>query len=117
MPGISLTLLVLKTSQVDRLRTFYAALGIELNEERHGKGPIHYSGRIGELVLEVYPLPEDAGVDSTTRLGFAVENLAETLAALQNIGTPVVTPAQETAWGQRAVVRDPDGRAVELYQR
>ena len=115
MPEISLTLLVLKTPQVDRLRMFYATLGIELNEEQHEKGPIHYAGRIGELVLEVYP--SSASVDSSTRLGFAVENLAETLAALHAIGAPHVTQARQTSWGHRAVVRDPDGRAVELYQR
>jgi hypothetical protein len=41
MAGVSLALLVLKTRQVDSLRTFYGALGVELAEERHGKGPLH----------------------------------------------------------------------------
>lgn len=118
MAEVLLTLLVLKTRQVERLRTFYNALGIELNEEQHGKGPIHYAGRIGELMLELYPLPDDGGsVDTTTRLGFAVESLTEVVEAIQAIGAPVVTQSQETPWGYRAVVRDPDGRAVELYER
>jgi predicted enzyme related to lactoylglutathione lyase len=113
-----LTLLVLKTRQVDRLRTFFNALGIELAEEQHGKGPVHYTGRIGELVLELYPLPDDgSSVDTTTRLGFSVKNLAGVVEAIQATGAPVVAQPQETPWGFRAVVRDPDGRAVELYQR
>ena len=37
MADISLTLLVLKTRQVNHLRTFYNILGIELKEEQHGK--------------------------------------------------------------------------------
>jgi predicted enzyme related to lactoylglutathione lyase len=115
---VLLTLLVLKTRQVERLRTFYNALGIELAEEQHGKGPIHYAGRAGELVLELYPLPDDgSSVDTTTRLGFSVENLAGVVEAIQATGAPVLTSPQETPWGYRAVVRDPDGRAVELYQR
>jgi predicted enzyme related to lactoylglutathione lyase len=69
-------------------------------------------------VLELYPLPDDGGgVDTTTRLGFSVENLPGVVEAVQAAGAPVVTRPQETPWGCRAVVRDPDGRAVELYQR
>jgi predicted enzyme related to lactoylglutathione lyase len=50
-------------------------------------------------------------------LGFVVEKVADVVQALQTFGTPVVTEPQTTQWGFRAVVRDPDGRAVELYQR
>ncbi|WP_197534776.1 VOC family protein [Symmachiella dynata] len=36
-------------------------------------------------------------------------------------GTPIASqslpPVKETEWGKRAVVRDPDGRAVQLYQK
>ena len=118
MADVSLTLLVLKTRQVEQVRVFYQALGIELFEEQHGKGPVHFAGRVGDVVIEVYPLPGDgAPVDSSTRLGFAVENLAEVVQALQGIGTKIVTAHQETAWGFQAVVRDPDGRAVELTQK
>lgn len=118
MGKVTLSLVVLKTRQVDSLRKFYGTLGIELIEEKHGKGPVHYSGRIGELLLEVYPLPvDDTLTDSTTRLGFVVENVIEVTEALQTIGTLLVAKPQATDWGYRAVVRDPDGRAVELYQR
>ena len=118
MANISLTLLVLKTRQVDSLRAFYQTLGIELVEEQHGKGPAHFAGQAGGVVIEVYPLPDNGSqVDSTTRLGFGVENLSEIVQALQEIGTKIVTPPRKTAWGFQAVVRDPDGRAVELSQR
>lgn len=118
MADLSLTLLVLKTHQVEPLRFFFHTLGIELFEERHGTGPVHFAGHVGDVVLEVYPLP-DGGmpVDATTRLGFAVESLADVMRKLQSIGTKIVTPPKETAWGLQAVVKDPDGRSVELIQR
>jgi lactoylglutathione lyase len=116
--NVTLSLIVLKTRQVDNLRRFYGSLGIELVEEQHGKGTIHYSGRVGGLVLEVYPFPEDGtAADATTRLGFTVEKVVEVVGTLRTFGTPIVTEPQTTQWGFRAVVRDPDGRAVELYQR
>jgi len=103
---------------LNSLRTFYAALGIEFTEEQHGDGPVHYAGRLGDVVFEIYPLSEDGPVaDATTRLGFSVENMTKVVAALQTLGVAVVSPPQSTEWGCRAVVRDPDGRAVELYQR
>jgi lactoylglutathione lyase len=118
MTGVSLSLLVLKTRQLESLLRFYNTLGIELLEEQHGNGPVHYAGHVGDVVFEVYPLPEDSTQpDSTTRLGFAVTKLHEVVEALQVLGTAVITKPQTTEWGYRAVVRDPDGRAVELYQR
>jgi predicted enzyme related to lactoylglutathione lyase len=117
MAGVSLRLVVLKTPQVDRLRAFYQALGIELAEERHGKGPLHYAGHVGDALLEVYPLPDGGTADTTTRLGFAVEGLAEVIQALRDAGVVVTSGPQHTAWGLRAVARDPDGRAVGLYEK
>jgi lactoylglutathione lyase len=117
MGGVVLNLLVLKTGQLDRLRDFYACLGIAFTEERHGSGPAHFAGRIGDVVLELYPLPEGVSLpDTTTRLGFAVARLDEVLEALGRLAAFVTSPPRQTEWGRRAVVRDPDGRAVELYQ-
>lgn len=118
MADVSLTLLVLKTRQVEELRHFYQALGIALAQEQHGRGPVHFAGRAGGVVIEVYPLLEGAGpTDASTRLGFAVEDVAEVVQALLGVGTQVVTLPRETAWGLQAVVKDPDGRSVELTQR
>jgi lactoylglutathione lyase len=118
MGEATLSLVVLKTRQVDKLLRFYNSIGIEMTEEQHGKGPIHFSGRVGDLVLELYPLREvGIPVDATTRLGFTVANVDKVVQALQALGTPIDTEPQVTKWGFRGVVRDPDGRAIELYQR
>jgi len=68
MADVSFTLLVLKTRQVEQLRLFYQTPGIELAEEQHGKGPVHFAGRVGGVVIEVYPLPDHGTpVDSFCR--------------------------------------------------
>lgn len=118
MADVSLTLLVLKTRQVEQLRHFYQTLGIDFSEEQHGTGPVHYAGRVGAVVIEIYPLPDDGTpLDASMRLGFAFDDVAQALQALQGIGTKIVTPPRETAWGLQAVVKDSDGRSVELTQR
>jgi predicted enzyme related to lactoylglutathione lyase len=118
MAAVKLNLIVLKTRQVEQVRTFYQVLGLDLTEEQHGKGPIHFAGRIGDVVIEIYPLPNDASlVDSSTRLGFDVENVAQVIMALDSIGTCIVSLPKDTPWGFQAIVKDPDGRSVELTQR
>ena len=118
MVTVKLNLLVLKSRQLDRLKEFYAALGIAFAEEKHGDGPTHYAGRVGEALLELYPLPENAGpADVSTRLGFAVSGVDAVVGSLEDAGGAVVSQPWRTAWGYRAVVRDPDGRAVELCER
>jgi len=101
---------VLKTPDLERMRAFYEAIGIRFTEEQHGKGPVHYAGQLGDAVLELYPLLDSAVADTTTRLGFGVDNLNDVLRRLGLASEP-----QRTEWGPRAVVHDPDGRAVELY--
>jgi predicted enzyme related to lactoylglutathione lyase len=111
-----LNLLVLRTGQPDLLRAFYAAIGLDFAVEKHGDGPTHHAARHGDLVLELYPLAEGTTVDATTRLGFAVAGLDAMLKTLEAAGAEVMSRPRRTAWGYRAVVRDPDGRAVELTQ-
>jgi lactoylglutathione lyase len=118
MSGATLKLLVLKTGQVEELRTFYGMIGVPLLQEQHGGGPVHYAGQIGDAILEVYPLPNGAkAADATTRLGFTVDELAKTVAALKNAGAVVMRESRETEWGLCASIRDPDGRTIQLYQR
>jgi predicted enzyme related to lactoylglutathione lyase len=114
---LRLTLLVLKTRQLARLRAFYTAVGLAFVEEVHGNGPAHLAASVGGLVLELYPLPDDAGpADATTRVGFAVSDLDATLVSLGAVQGTAVSQPKDTPWGRRAVVRDPDGRAVELVE-
>lgn len=116
MPGVTLSLLVLRTRRLDVARRFYETLGVDFHEEQHGAGPAHLAGRLGGLLLELYPADDGSeAVDASTRLGFVVANLTGVLDSLvERELSPSVEP-RKTEWGLRAVVRDPDGRAVELY--
>jgi len=110
-----LKMLVLKTADLERLREFYALFGFELAEEKHGNGPRHYSAPMGDGVLELYPLPEGAAADLTSRFGFAVSDLRNVVESVRSLTEMVIEP-KLTEWGLRAVVRDPDGRTIELYE-
>lgn len=115
MADATLKLLVLKTHDVDAACRFYGSIGLEFTPEQHGSGPLHYAANVGDIILEIYPLPADQPVDCTTRLGFAVADpdaAADTAAAQ---GGRLVKPGRQTAWGYVAIVADPDGRTVELY--
>ena len=68
-------------------------------------------------VLELYPLRPDDAAETSTRLGFTVPDLALTLERLKGANAVVTSDARTTVWGKRAVVRDPDGRSVELCEQ
>ncbi|MBX2878138.1 MAG: glyoxalase/bleomycin resistance/extradiol dioxygenase family protein [Saprospiraceae bacterium] len=112
---IQCNLLVIKTHQLEITRQFYQSLGIPFQQHRHGNGPIHYAAEMGILVFEIYPLSDQQTiVDSSTRLGFEVLQLDNLIAAL-SVDVILKKPYQ-SEWGYQALVRDPDGRKVELTQ-
>lgn len=117
MPSVSIALLVLKTHQLERMRAFYSLLGIEFHEEKHGNGPVHFAGKVNQLIFEIYPLKDTEILDTSTRLGFFVEHLEGVLDSLWQTDFCEPKTVKQTEWGNRAVVHDPDGRAVELYQK
>jgi catechol 2,3-dioxygenase-like lactoylglutathione lyase family enzyme len=120
MPGTSLSLLVLRTAKIDACLEFYQGLGLAMVEEKHGKGPVHYSSSSNGITVEIYPETQKDSTESTgernIRLGFMVESLAATLESLETLGARVLTPPSITQWGHLAVILDPDGREVEISE-
>lgn len=113
----SLRLLVITSAKTEAMLAFYAAIGFRFEQEQHGTGPLHYSAQVGDTVFELYPLGSKDAADATTRVGFAVDHLGMTLGNVKAVTGAVIREPEATAWGRRAVVRDPDGRSVELYER
>lgn len=114
---VSFRLLVLRTNQIERCLAFYRSLGITFVLEQHGTGPLHYAADVDGVVFELYPLTAAQVLDAPdVRLGFAVARLSSTLDELAKAGGVVTSKPKDGPWGLRAVVRDPDGRAVELYE-
>jgi lactoylglutathione lyase len=113
--AVSLNLVVIQSADLERSARFYAALGIRLAPERHGTGPEHLAGRVGGVVLELYP-SDGVGSAAIVRLGFCVPSLAAVLTELSEAGGLLVSPPKESPWGLRAVVADPDSHRIELVE-
>jgi len=115
--------LVLFTGHIDKARAFYRAVGLQLHDEDHGGGPVHYATDINGVHFALYDAPDSPGRAPQWRgagssfAGFYVTSLEDTMAALTALNAPVLTGHQIRDWGCRAVVEDPDGRPIEINQR
>lgn len=47
--------LVLRATDVERVRTFFQSMGLQFTQEKHGSGPRHYACQVNGRVLEIYP--------------------------------------------------------------
>jgi len=111
-----LNLLVLRARDPHALARFYEGLGLHFIRERHGKGPAHMACSIPGVTFEIYPETEDAKTTGT-RIGFAVDDVDASYANALDARANGLQPPAESAWGRRAVVKDPEGHIVELTER
>lgn len=112
-----LSLVVIRSQDMERLASFYAVLGLRFTKHRHGKGPEHLSSTIGETVFEIYPASDENESTTATRLGFSVLSLTEALGHLRELQATVLVEPSDTPYGRRAVVKDFEGHKVELYEK
>ncbi len=105
-----LNLLVLRCKDIEKSKEFYEKLKLIFIKEQHGKGPIHYSTSMGNLVIELYPLTQD--IMDNTRLGFSINtDDLENYLKDKKIDIDTTYAFNNTV---TFVVKDPDGRKVEL---
>jgi len=116
MAEAQINLVVIRAADMERSARFYRLLGLDFTKHRHGKGLEHYASETGPLVFEIYPRQDENETFSGLRIGFQVASVDETVTALQDAGTVIVSPPKDSPWGRRAVVDDPDGYRVELTQ-
>ena len=112
----ALNLVVLRSTDLERARSFYEHLGLQFTRHRHGSGPEHLSAELGGCVFELYPLSKESASTLGTRIGFSVPSLASVISALSTEPSTIISPPQDSPWGRRAVVTDPDGHRIELVQ-
>lgn len=114
--------LVLYAADPGTTAAFYRAIDLELRDEDHGEGPVHFATELGPVHFAVYPA-EAPGRARERRSGgsifsgFYVESLDRAVEALARVGAPMLTEHEQMPWGCRVVAEDPDGRAVEVNQR
>ncbi len=112
----TVSLLVIRAFNMEAALAFYCALGLTFSEEQHVSGPVHYACEVGDLIFEIYPARVGDATDATM-IGFAVEALDETLAALQTLGFEPKSPPKTASWGRFVNVADGDGRTVQLTEK
>ncbi len=111
-----------RSGKVEEMLRFYRLLGIPLDHDSHeGEGHTrHYEADIGGVHYALFERQQnsnlDAGAFDVTMLGFQVSDLTELVSKLEQINTRFKIKIEDTPWGKRVVVFDPDGRPVELYQ-
>ena len=104
---MKLSLLVIRCKDIDRSKSFYESIGLKFKKEKHGNGPEHYSTDNDGIVFELYPNKGLAPTDNT-RFGFKLENLIEVVKHLE------IDNTYEFNSNTIYVVKDPDGRKIEL---
>jgi len=107
-------LLVIRSPNIDRAIVFYEKLGLRFERHAHGKGPEHFASETDGFVFEIYPQRGETETTTNTRIGFNVDSVDDVLEALAELSIDIVSPAKDSQWGRRAVVRDLDGHTVEL---
>ncbi len=101
---------------------FYRVIGLDLADEDHGEGPPHLATELGPVHFAIYPA-EAPGRSLERRVGgsyfpgFYVDSLDRVAATLTGVGALALTEHEKMSWGCRAIIEDPDGRAVEINQR
>ena len=114
---MEIKLIVVRTSDPKQLSGFYSHFGLEFEYHKHGNSPFHYTTIIGKTILEIYPLTKSQKeADINLRLGFTVDNFDLTIEKLRANQTVFVTEPHETDFGFMTIVKDPDGRRIELYK-
>jgi lactoylglutathione lyase len=113
--------LVLFSSQLVKMVSFYKALGLPLEEEVHEKeSPLHYACEVGTVHFAIYE--SSNGRSSGLReggssiLGFQIDHLDEVLIQMKTQNFSIASGPEDRPWGRRAIIIDPDGRAVEIWE-
>jgi predicted enzyme related to lactoylglutathione lyase len=120
---IDMSSLVLFATDPQKTAAFYCALGVPLEDEDHGEGPVHSAAEIGSVHFAIYPAETpSAGVTpwrgaGSAFAGFYVDSLDDAVASVTALGAPLLAGHQPRPWGCRALAEDPDGRTVEINQR
>lgn len=106
---MEIKLIIIRTSDPNMLADFYSNLGLEFDYHKHGNSPMHYSTKIGQMILEIYPLAKNQiEADKNLRLGFVSDNFNATLEILKSKSILYTEPT-ETEFGILTIITDPDG--------
>ena len=124
---VEIASVVLYAADFEATVAFYRAVGLPLEDEDHGDGPVHAAIELGDVHFAIYPA-ENASPDSGSAVGHAVPHRAagsvfpgfyvDSLDAVtQALTGSIVRDHEQMPWGCRVLVLDPDRRTIEINQR
>lgn len=114
---MSINLIVIRSNQIKSLANFYELLGIQFEYHKHGNGVYHYAAIVNETVFEIYPLLKNQEkADKSLRLGFEVDELDCLIKKLQINSIQIQQYPTLSEFGYIAIIKDLDGRKIELKQ-
>lgn len=115
---MQINLIVIRTDKPKELSAFYEQFGMKFEYHQHGKGTWHYSTELEGIIFEIYPLMKNQNApDKFLRLGFTIENLDELIINLKKNNVEIFREPKESEWGYFAIVKDLDGRKIELKEK
>jgi predicted enzyme related to lactoylglutathione lyase len=117
--------LILFTARLEEVVAFYRRLGFPLEEEDHDHvGPIHLACDLGATHFAIFAARADPGAADAARwrspgssyFGVEVEGLGALIEEARAAGCSIRQEPETYPWGVRALLDDPDGRVVELFE-
>jgi predicted enzyme related to lactoylglutathione lyase len=113
--------LVLYTASLERTVAFYRAIGVDLVDEDHGDGMPHFAAELDGCHFAVFPATGETRAPGLREpgcafVGIAVGSAHDAVRRVRDLDAPVMQEPTEYPWGIRAVLADPDGRPVEIFE-
>ena len=116
--GIQLSSITISTTQLQNMLTFYRALGLLFQENKVDKGSNIHRAVVSGIEFSLYgasSIEKDARPRS--QLSFNVRDLEGVFQAVKKIpGVHCILDPSVMADGKKAIVLDPDGHSVELFE-
>ncbi|WP_025743289.1 VOC family protein [Aquimarina pacifica] len=115
---MKINLLVIRTENIEILKTQYEKLGLTFEYHKHGNGPFHYASEENGFVFEIYPLTKSMKeADASLRVGFEIENLESKIEDLRQTNWKILSEPTQMEWGLISIIQDLDGRKIELKNK
>ena len=112
-----LTLVMIRVADLAKSSRFYYCIGLDPQLEKHGSGPEHYAGQLGDTVIELYPMTGPVPAShNTIRLGFEVASIRIVLQDLQKAGLVSPSNPSLTEVNSSITIQDPDGNSIALTE-
>lgn len=115
--SLTISSITFNTARLQDMLRFYRILGIHFTPQTVEKGGEFYRAQLGSIEFNLHPQTDiERSVIPGFHWALQVANLEQILGELKSLGADVLlTPATFTN-GEKAIVLDPEGRALELIQ-